>query len=108
MKKTRPIRRKQDQATALMMPNGTKIRALVALTSQIPNLVEVPMMLHSTKIGALANYSQQQVKLLNLLVMLNLILALVTSTICLRMQMIGPLLGVPPTQPYLVTPLSNH
>ena len=82
MKKTRLIRRKQNRATALMMPNGTKIKALVALTSQIPNLVEVPMMLHSTKIGALANYNQQKVKLLNLLVMLKLILALVTSTIC--------------------------
>ena len=83
MKTTRPIRRKQNQAIALMMQNGTKI-------------------------GALANFSQQKVKLLNLLVKLNLILTLVTSTICLRMLTIGPLLGIPPTQPYLVTPLSNH
>jgi len=83
MKKTSPIRRKQDQATSLKKQHTTKIKALVALTSQILNQVEVPMML-------------------------NLILALVTSTICLRMQMIGPLLGIPPTQPYLVTPLSNH
>ena len=85
MKTTRPIRRKQNQAIALMMQNGTKIKALVALTSQILqilNLVEVPMMQNGTKIGALANYNQQKVKLLNLLVMLKLILALVTSTIC--------------------------
>ena len=40
------------------------------------------MMQNGTKIGALANYNQQKVKLLNLLVMLKLILALVTSTIC--------------------------
>ena len=75
MKKTSPIRRKQDQATSLKKQHTTKIKALVALTSQIPNLVEVPMMLHSTKIGALANYSQKQVKILNLLVMNNLVLA---------------------------------
>ena len=93
---TRPIRRKLDQATALMMQHSTKIKALVALTSQILNLVEVPMMLHPTKMQALANYTQQQVKLLNLPMMLNLTLALATSTICLRMLMIGPLLGIPP------------
>jgi len=57
MKKTSPIRRKQDQATSLKKQHTTKIKALVALTSQILNQVEVPMML-------------------------NLILALVTSTIC--------------------------
>ena len=59
MKKSWPIRMKQNQAKALMMQNGTRLmEALVALSCKILNLVEVPMIFLQTKISALANYAQ--------------------------------------------------